>query len=418
MQRWKPGTAWRALQGPPLADRPAGGIAVRCRADGTVIGVVRDALGMSARTQPGARLDALVDPAARGKLDAFVAAVLEQGASFDWEITVPLGTGLLPLHFAGVRTDEGMLVVAARTRNDLLSLNEEMLRMNNEQTNALRAISKELAAVSMRNRDHDDAVFEDLTRVNNELANLQREMARKNVELSLLNEEKNRFLGMAAHDLRSPLGVILTYSEFLEDEAAEALGRERLEFVSAIRTTSQFMLRLLDDLLDVSQIDAGKLVLDLQPVDLVALLRRNLGLNRVLATRKQIGILFEPGIGAVEIVADAAKIEQVLNNLVGNGIKFSPPGTDLDVRLTAGGGSAFVSVIDHGPGIPDDDLPKLFKPFSRTSVRPTGGEKSTGLGLAIVRRIVEGHGGTVTVESRVGLGSSFTFSLPRRTDAV
>ncbi len=396
-----------------------GGIALRCEADGTVIRVVRDDLGLSPRTPPGARLDALVDPVARDKLNAFAEAVRKYDASFDWEITVatgagPTGTVLMPLHFAGVRTEEGMLVVAARTRSALVRMNEEMLRINNEQTNTLRAMAKKLAVVSSQNRDRDDAMFEDLTRVNNELANLQRELARKNAELSMLNEEKNRLLGIAAHDLRSPIGVILTYSEFLENEAAEVLDSEQRAFVSTIRATSQFMLGLLDDILDVSQIEAGQLNLKLQPTELVALLQNNLRLNRVLAARKQIELRFEPAVETLPVTVDAAKVEQILNNLISNAIKFSPAHTQVNVRLGTSGSSVTIEVEDQGQGIPPADLSKLFKPFSRTTVRPTAGERSTGLGLAIVRRIAEGHGGEVRVESEVGRGSRFILSLPMR----
>lgn len=396
-----------------------GGIALRCEADGTVIRVVRDDLGLSPRTPRGANLDALVDPVARTKLNAFAAAVRKYDASFDWEITVAIGTGpadtvLMPLHFAGVRTEEGMLVVAARTRSALVRMNEEMLRINNEQTNTLRAMAKKLAVVSTQNRERDDAMFEDLTRVNNDLANLQRELARKNAELSKLNEEKNRLLGIAAHDLRSPIGVILIYSEFLEDEAAAVLDSEQRAFVSTIRSTSQFMLRLLDNILDVSQIEAGQLNLDLQPVDLVALLQNNVRLNRVLAARKQIILRFQPALATLQVTVDPAKVEQILNNLISNAIKFSPAGTQVDVRLGTSGGSVIIEVDDQGPGIPPEDLSKLFKPFSRTTVRPTAGEKCTGLGLAIVRRIAEGHGGEVRVESEVGRGSRFILSLPMR----
>ena len=395
-----------------MSERTDKGLVLQCGADSTVIRVVCDDFGLS-RARPGARLDALVDPAGKDKLDAFAEAVRKHAATFDWEITVPLDTGLLLLHFAGVRNDEGILVVAARTRSTLVRMNDEMMRINNEQSNALRSISKEFATLSSRNSDRDDAMFDDLTRVNNELANLQREMARKNAELSQLNEEKNRFLGIAAHDLRSPLGVILTYSEFLESEAAEVLDSEQREFVSAIRSTTQFMLRLIDDLLDVSQIEAGQLNLDLQPADLVGLLRHNVGLNRALAARKQIQIRFQPEMATLRVVIDAAKIVQVLNNLVGNAIKFSPALTQVDVLLSATASTAIIAVDDHGPGIPPNELAKLFKPFSKTSVRSTAGEKSTGLGLAIVRRIAEGHGGEVQVESEVGRGSRFLVRLPR-----
>ncbi|CAH2602046.1 Histidine kinase [Rhodovastum atsumiense] len=396
---------------------PEAGIALLCRDDATVLRVLRDELGLAARVPAGAGLERLVDADAREKLAAFLATVRTQSASFDWEITVPMAAGLQPLHFAGARTGDELLVVAARTRSAMLRLNEELLRINNEQSNILRAVAKELAMVSARNSDRDDAMFEELTRVNNELANLQREMARKNAELSQLNEEKNRLLGIAAHDLRSPLGIIQSYAEFLESEASEALDAGQRELVSTIRTASRFMLRLIDDLLDVSRIESGRLELDLQPVELVALVRHNVRLNQVLAARKRIGLRFATTLRALPMVADAAKLEQVLNNLLGNAISFSPADTTVEVGLEATPDHVTIAVADQGPGIPPAELAKLFQPFGRTSVRPTGGEKSTGLGLAIVRRIVEGHGGTVRVDSEVGRGSCFMVSLPAGTEA-
>lgn len=396
-----------------MNEHPEGGIALRCLADGTILWVVRDDLGLSARAPVGSRLEALVDPGDRVKVNDFTQAVRTHGTAFDWEIAVSIDLGLLPLHFAGARTDDGILVIAARTRGTLVRVNEEVLHADHHQANPVGILSERLSIVSFRNKDRDETKFEELMRINNELANLQRELARKNAELSKLNEEKNRFLGIAAHDLRSPLGVILTYSEFLESEAADALDQEQRNFISAIRTTSHFMIGLLDNLLDVSQIEAGQLNLDLQSIDLVALLRRNLTLNRVLAARKQIDIRFQTDLPTHHFLADAAKIEQVLNNLIGNAVKFSAPGAPVDVRFDADGEGVSIVVGDHGPGIPAADLPKLFKPFSRTSVRPTAGEKRTGLGLAIVRRIVEGHGGKIWVESDVGRGSRFIFSLPK-----
>lgn len=390
-----------------------GGIALRCLADGTVIRVVRDDLGLSTRMLPGTRLEALVEPGARDNLSAFTETVRTHGTSFGSEFAAAVDAGSLSLHFAGVRTHEGILVIAARTRSALVRVHEEMLQIYNKQVNTVGSVVKNLSAISLRNDDRDDMKFRDLMQVNNELANLQREMARKNAELLIINEERNRLLGIAAHDLRSPLGVILTYSEFLETEAADVLDPEQRSFVLAIRTTTQFMLRLLDDLLDVSQIEAGQLNLDLQSFDLVALLRHNLALNRVLAGRKQIAIRFKTEFPTHHILADASKIEQILNNLIGNAIKFSSPGSPVDVQFNADSDNVSITVGDQGPGIPPADLPKLFKPFSRTSVRPTAGEKSTGLGLAIVRRIVEGHGGRIWVESEVGRGSRFIFSLPK-----
>lgn len=260
--------------------------------------------------------------------------------------------------------------------------------------------------------DYDDRLYDDLSRLNNDLATTQRELAKSNVELDRLNVQKNEFLGIAAHDLRNPLQVILTYSQFLLDEAHD-LDPEHREFVRTIRSSSDFMLRLVDDLLDVARIEAGKLELGLEPVDLGALVERNVALNRVLAESKGTRIELvregEPG----EMVLDGPKIEQVLNNLIGNAVKFSPPGSTVEVRLAAGQDGISISIRDQGEGIKPEDLETLFRPFQKGRNQSTAGEKSTGLGLAIVKRIVEGHRGEIRVESAPGEGTVFHIHLPK-----
>ncbi|MDQ3487481.1 MAG: ATP-binding protein [Acidobacteriota bacterium] len=260
----------------------------------------------------------------------------------------------------------------------------------------------------------DRSHLEEFSRLNNEFANLQREMAKKNVELAKLSELKNRMIGVVAHDLRSPLGVILGYAECLESDTADPLSAEHRHFVATIRKSSEFMLRLVTDLLDVTAIEAGKLTLDRQPTDLGRLTRDNVVLNAVLASRKEITLILEPYTAIPEAALDRGKIEQVLNNLIGNAVKFSHRGRTVRVTITpdAAEGYVTVAVEDEGQGIPEADLAKLFKPFGKTSVRATSGEQSTGLGLAIVRNIVEGHGGRITVTSKVGAGSRFAFTLP------
>jgi signal transduction histidine kinase len=354
----------------------------------------------------------LVDEGVREKAGFFLDELVEGDAAYDWEITVPVDGTLLPLHFFGARVEPGFLVVAARSRNGLAQLNEELMRINNEQTNALRTTVKELARAVEQRTNSDDSVYDELSQLNNEMANLQREMAKKNAELKELNEQKNHLLGMAAHDLRNPLGIILSYSEFLESEAAAVLSEQQREFVTTIKDTSEFMLRMVTDLLDVTAIEAGHLILDRQPADLVRLIQHSVTLNGVLAAKKDISVEFDPSPTLPELIFDAGKVVQVLDNLIGNAVKFSHRGTRVRVRLTRGDGVVTVAVQDHGQGIPAGELPKLFKPFSKTSVLGTAGEQSTGLGLAIARRIVEGHGGRVWVESTVGEGSVFSFTLP------
>lgn len=240
----------------------------------------------------------------------------------------------------------------------------------------------------------------------------QSQLLDRNAALESLNEEKNRLLGMAAHDLRNPLGVILNYSDFLETDASDVLDESQREFVSTIKSTSEFMLNLINELLDVSTIESGQLQLDPVATDLNALAHRNVALNRVLAQPKRIRLDFEPAEHLPRILLDRGKIEQVLNNLIGNAVKYSHPDTRVDIRITSDESRVTIAVTDQGQGIPEQDIPKLFKAFGRTSVKTTAGEQSTGLGLAIVRRIVQGHGGEISVASQVGRGSTFSVTLP------
>jgi signal transduction histidine kinase len=183
-----------------------------------------------------------------------------------------------------------------------------------------------------------------------------------------------------------------------------------------INANGEFMLKLIDNLLDVAKIESGRLDLELATGDLCDLIEENLTMNRMLAEKKGIRLDFAPECGLPLFRFDRGKVEQVLNNLISNALKFSEPGTAIAVQTSRVNGSVVVSVRDHGQGIPAEELDKLFKPFGRTTVRSTAGEKSTGLGLAISRRIVEGHGGRIWAESEPGKGSSFSFSLPVATD--
>ena len=193
-------------------------------------------------------------------------------------------------------------------------------------------------------RSADEPLFEEFTRLNNELADAQRALAKQNAALVALNEEKNRLLGMAAHDLRNPLGVIMSYAKFLDRMAGAKLDAKELQFVAQIEKSSQFMLRLLEDLLDVSQIESGRLNLAKAPTDLAALVRNNIELNRVLAGAKDIAIELDLPEALPPLEADATKIEQVLNNLVSNALKYSHAGTTVRVTVDADAQSVTVAV--------------------------------------------------------------------------
>jgi signal transduction histidine kinase len=389
------------------------GMACACDLQGRVAEVIRDTLGVMARFPAGTPVMDLADPSNREKAVRLLEAVQSTSAAFDWQINVLLDGVLTPLHWGGGISGERIVVVVARTRNGLTRLSEELMRINNEQTNAVRALAKESARLVHAQEAQDARFLDQLSRLNNELATLQRELAKQNVELQRLNDLKNQFLGIAAHDLRSPLGIILTYSDFLEAELAASVSGEQRQLIQVIRATSESLLRLVEDLLDVSQIEAGKLELRRQPVDLSALIAQNTALHRVLAAKKRIELTFTTDQAVpLTLVADGPKLEQVLNNLLGNALKFSFPGGHVIVSLARDGARAVVSVRDDGPGIPADEVDRLFRFFQKTTVRSTGGERGTGLGLGIARKIVEGHGGTIGVETAVGRGSTFWFALP------
>lgn len=249
-------------------------------------------------------------------------------------------------------------------------------------------------------------------RIRTELEEATNALRSKNTELARANEEKNRFLGIAAHDLRNPLSVILGYTELMLSGDAGPVTDEQTEVLGSVSSSIEFMLGLINDLLDFSMIQSGAIRLDLQRADLLDLVRKTVATNQVLADKKRIKIVFETQCQLEPLVLDSRKFKQVLNNLLSNAIKFSHANTRVDVCVERDATSVFISVVDQGVGIPRSEMDTLFRPFQKTSARSTGGERSTGLGLAIVRNIVEGHGGRIWCESEVSRGSAFRISLP------
>lgn len=238
------------------------------------------------------------------------------------------------------------------------------------------------------------------------------EKSRLYKELLELNEAKNRFLGMAAHDLRSPIGIVQSFASLLREGTFGTVGSKQKEILARMEESCGAMLHLIDDLLSVSAIESGRLDLTPFPTDLATFLDRVVGVNRMLSAGKGVGLDLDVPPGLPPVPMDPLRIEQVMNNLLSNAVKFSRHGSRVRIAASVADGFAVVSVADEGPGIPPHEIDRLFLDFSRTSVRPTAGEKSTGLGLSIVRRIVTAHGGKAWVESVFGSGATFSFSLP------
>ena len=271
---------------------------------------------------------------------------------------------------------------------------------------------KGILALGRLDVDEIEQMRREVLELNTELNNLTRQLHQKNAQLRLLNDQKNQFLGMAAHDLRKPIGLITSYTEFLIDEASQVLDEEQREFLKTVHSSAFSMKRLVDDFLDVSAIEAGKFNVDLQPADIREVLRDSLRLAGILADRKGVSIQLSETGSPRRIMMDPPKIEQAVTNLVSNAVEHSEPGTSVTVILSHNEESVEVAVSDRGPGIPAEEIRNLFQAFERTSVKKGGKVKSTGLGLAITRKIIEAHGGAISVESEVGKGAFFYFTLP------
>ena len=252
----------------------------------------------------------------------------------------------------------------------------------------------------------------ELSEANKQLVGMHREMAIKNSELEKLNEEKGKFIRMAAHDIRNPIAAILSSSEFLLELIENRIDETETEYLTMISKSGEYVLRLLNELLDLEVIESGNMELNYENLDIVSLTEKSVALNRMVADNKSINILFDYEEEVMNAKVDRTKIDQVLNNLISNAIKYSFPDNDIIVSLRKEGNNIIIAIKDHGQGIPKEEQHKLFRPFGKTSTRGTEGEESTGLGLSISKKIIENHNGKIWFESESKVGSTFYFSLP------
>jgi signal transduction histidine kinase len=258
----------------------------------------------------------------------------------------------------------------------------------------------------------DGASLEELLRIQCELTTANRQLADRVSELEAQNSARSQALGLVAHDLRGPLGLIRSYVNLLAEDARSVLAPEHMEHLTIIREQASLLMRLVSDLLDFSAIESGKLELRRAVQDIHPLLERAVQRNLVLSEGRHMVLSVNPRDAVALCLIDSQRIEQVLNNLITNALKFSPPGSAVELRAIVDGAFVVVSVRDNGPGIAAGDVGKLFQPFQRLGGKPEAEVPGTGLGLTICRRIVEAHGGRIWTESSPGKGSTFSFSLP------
>lgn len=240
------------------------------------------------------------------------------------------------------------------------------------------------------------------------LVELATQIERSRRQIESISAEKDELLGIAAHDLRSPLTVILGAVESLQTQATE----ENQELIQMIMDSSESMLDLLNSTLDVEKIKNGRVSIERQRQNLLPVLEKSLKNYSLAAQSKHVGIEYEKRVDDVPVLIDAIRMEEVFNNLISNAIKYSHPETTVTVSTAISDGHIQVSVSDKGVGIRQDEVDKVFAKFAEISSEPTGGESSTGLGLAIVKKLLELHDGKISFSSAHGEGSMFTVTLP------
>jgi signal transduction histidine kinase len=273
-------------------------------------------------------------------------------------------------------------------------------------------------ALGSLNLQEEQKLRNGVLELNRELNNLTRQLQLTNAELRELNALKNRFIGMAAHDLRQPIGVIMAYGNFVLAEAGAHLDDEQQGFLRTILAAAISMKRLIDNFLNVSIIESGNLRLEPTQTEVAGILSGVLPMVRLLAARKKVELLLETTNDPRVVMLDIAKIQQVLLNLLINGIEHSQSGRRIWLVSRWDDSKLVFSVRDEGPGISSEDQKRLFAPFVRAGTRKTAGERGTGLGLAIARQVVNAHGGRLWVESEPGQGATFFVELPVSAEAV
>jgi two-component system, NtrC family, sensor kinase len=244
-------------------------------------------------------------------------------------------------------------------------------------------------------------------------ARLFRELADKSHQLEVASQHKSEFLASMSHELRTPLNAIIGFSEVLSERMFGELNEKQEEYSKDIHASGQHLLSLINDILDLSKIEAGRMELELSDFHLPTALDSALTLVRERAGRRGIALQMNVDNRLGQIQADERKVRQVVLNLLSNAIKFTPEGGRIEVRATLQDGLVEVSVSDTGVGIAPEDQDAIFEEFRQVGTADKKAE-GTGLGLTLCRKFVELHGGRIWVKSQVGVGSTFTFTIPTR----
>jgi signal transduction histidine kinase len=261
--------------------------------------------------------------------------------------------------------------------------------------------------VDVENRDELGALAGNVNRTNDELRRVYS-------ELEEASRHKSEFLASMSHELRTPLNAIIGFSEVLREAMFGPVNEKQAEYLDDIVSSGNHLLSLINDVLDLSKVEAGQVELEVGPFSLRQALERGVVMVREQATEEQVQVELSAGPEVDVVEGDERRIKQVIFNLLSNAVKFTPAGGEVDVSAIRVNGEVRVSVADTGPGIAPGDHERIFEEFQQTDA---GLERleGTGLGLALSKRLVELHGGRIWLESELGKGSTFVFTLPARS---
>ena len=285
-------------------------------------------------------------------------------------------------------------IIQVRTGDELQALAEEFNRMTAELRESYAGLEKK---VEERTRD-----------LNVALAQLEE----KGRELETVSRHKSEFLANMSHELRTPLNAIIGFSEVLREQMFGELNEAQVGYVGDVLEAGQHLLSLINDILDLSKIEAGQMELDLGDVSVPQALNSGLTMHGERADRNGITLTHTVGPEVGVIRADERKVRQVIFNLLSNAVKFTPPGGHVDVSAFVADGMVEVAVTDTGLGIVREDQERIFEEFQQARDSSHGSREGTGLGLTLSRQFIELHGGRLWVESEQGAGSTFRFTLP------
>jgi signal transduction histidine kinase len=261
--------------------------------------------------------------------------------------------------------------------------------------------------VDVPNRDEIGALAANVNRMNDELRRLYG-------ELETASRHKSDFLATMSHELRTPLNAIIGFSEVLHEQMFGELNERQLAYVKDVLEAGRHLLSLINDVLDLAKIEAGKMNLELKEVDLPDLLRSAVSMQSERASRRGLALNLATEPEQITISADERRVRQIVFNLVSNAVKFTPADGRIDVSARLDDGQVEIAVADTGPGIAAEDLETIFEEFEQAGDGKQ--EEGTGLGLPLSRRLVELHGGRLWAESTPGHGSTFRFTLPTRQE--